>query len=66
VTVEQVRQIVAARPRIRVLGSRHSFSDIADSEELLTLEEIPGDVVVDGDAMTVAFGGGVRYGDLAL
>jgi alditol oxidase len=65
-TVEQVQEIVSARPRIRVLGSRHSFSDIADSDELLTLQDIPGHVVVDRDAMTVAFGGAVRYGDLAL
>jgi alditol oxidase len=65
-TVERVQEIVSASPRIRVLGSRHSFSDIADSDELLTLDEIPGDVAVDLDAMTVAFGGAVRYGDLAL
>ena len=65
-TVEQVQELVAAKPRVRVLGSRHSFSDIADSDELLTLEGMPGDVVVDRDAMTVAFGGAVRYGDLAL
>jgi xylitol oxidase len=65
-TVEQVQEIVSATPRIRVLGSRHSFSDIADSDELLTLGEVPGDVVVDRDAMTVAFGGAVRYGDLAV
>ena len=65
-TVEQVQELVAAKPRVRILGSRHSFSDIADSDELLTLEGIPGDVVVDRDAMTVAFAGAVRYGDLAL
>ncbi len=65
-TVEQVQELVAAKTRVRVLGSRHSFSDIADSDELLTLEGIPGDVVVDRDAMTVTFGGAVRYGDLAL
>ncbi|HEY1518737.1 MAG TPA: D-arabinono-1,4-lactone oxidase [Solirubrobacteraceae bacterium] len=65
-TVEQVQELVAAKPRVRVLGSRHSFSDIADSDELLTLEGMPGEVVVDRDAMTVAFAGAVRYGDLAL
>ena len=65
-TVEQVQELVAAKTRVRVLGSRHSFSDIADSDELLTLEGIPGDVAVDRDAMTVTFGGAVRYGDLAL
>ncbi len=65
-TVDQVREIVAAAPRIRVLGSRHSFSDIADSAELLSLGRLPPDVVVDRDAMTVSCGGAVRYGELAV
>jgi len=61
-----VREIVAAAPRVRVLGSRHSFTDIADSAELVTLEAIAPDVVVDREAMTVTCGGAVRYGELAL
>jgi xylitol oxidase len=65
-TREQVREIVEAAPQIRVLGSRHSFTDIADAAELVTLEHLPPDVVVDRAAMTVTCGGGVRYGELAL
>ncbi|HUJ34508.1 MAG TPA: D-arabinono-1,4-lactone oxidase [Solirubrobacteraceae bacterium] len=65
-TLEQVREIVAAAPRIRVLGSRHSFTDIADSAELVTLDAVATDVVVDCDAMTVTCGGAVRYGELAV
>ena len=65
-TLEQVQEIVAAAPQIRVLGSRHSFTDIADSAELVTLEHLPPDVVVDRAAMTVTCGGAVRYGELAL
>jgi xylitol oxidase len=65
-TREQVREIVAAAAQIRVLGSRHSFTDIADSAELVTLEHLPPDVVIDRAAMTVTCGGGVRYGELAL
>ncbi len=57
---------MATAPRIRVLGSRHSFSDIADSAELLSLERLPPAVVVDRDAMTVACAGAVRYGELAV
>ena len=64
-TFDQVPEIVATAPRIRVLGSRHSFSDIADSAELLSLERLPPDVMVSRDAMTVSCGGAVRYGDLA-
>jgi alditol oxidase len=64
-TLEQVREIVAAAPRVRVLGSRHSFSDIADSTELVTLAALPADVVVERAAGTVSFAAGMTYGDLA-
>ena len=65
-TLEQVREIVAAAPHVRVLGSRHSFTDIADSVELVSLDRLPPSVVVDRDSMTVTCGGAVRYGELAL
>jgi alditol oxidase len=64
-TLEQVREIVAHSPRVRVLGSRHSFTDIADSAELLTLDGLPTEVTVDHAAGTVSLSAGLRYGDLA-
>jgi xylitol oxidase len=64
-TLDQVRELVAGAGRLRVLGSRHSFSDIADSAELLSLDGLPADVVVDPAAGTVSLAGGLRYGDLA-
>jgi alditol oxidase len=64
-TVAQLREIVARAPRVRVLGSRHSFSDIADSAELVTLEGLPADVVVDHAARTVTCNAGLKYGELA-
>ena len=64
-TLDQVRELVAGAGRMRVLGSRHSFSDIADSAELLSLDGLPADVVVDHSAGTVSLAGGLRYGDLA-
>jgi alditol oxidase len=35
-----VQEIVATAPRIRVLGSRHSFTGIADSAQLVSLEAV--------------------------
>jgi xylitol oxidase len=64
-TVAEVQEIVARAPRVRVLGSRHSFSDVGDSDELVTLEALPADVVVDRERMTVSVGAGVKYGELA-
>jgi xylitol oxidase len=64
-TLEQVQELVAAAPRVRVLGSRHSFTGIVDSDELVALDAMPADVVVDHAAGTVSVGAGVRYGELA-
>jgi alditol oxidase len=63
-TIEQVQEIVAKAASVHVLGSRHSFNDIADSSELLSLENLPADVVVDHEAHTVSCSGGVTYGTL--
>jgi alditol oxidase len=62
---EQLQQIVAAAANVHVLGSRHSFTEIADAEELVSLDALPADVVVDPAAGTVNVGGAMRYGDLA-
>jgi FAD/FMN-containing dehydrogenase len=64
-TVEQVQEIVARAPRVRVLGSLHSFTDIADSSELIMLGALPTDLTVDRAAGTVSFSAGLKYGDLA-
>jgi alditol oxidase len=62
-TVEELQAIIAAAPRIRVLGSRHTFSDIADSDELVSLEVLPS--AVDFADGRVTCGGALRYGELA-
>ena len=64
-SLDQVRELVAGASRLRVLGSRHSFTDIADSAALLSLDGLPAQVVVDQAAGTVSCSGGLRYGDLA-
>jgi alditol oxidase len=64
-SLEELQEVVAAAPRIRVLGSRHSFSDIADSAELVSLDGLPGDLVFDHAARTVTLSAALRYGDVA-
>ena len=63
-SVEQVQELVARAANVRVLGSRHSFNDIADADELISLEALPDDVVIDPAAGTVSFAAGLRYGAL--
>ena len=64
-TLEELRAIVAAAPRVRAAGSGHSFNDIADAPELVSLSALPADIAVDRSAATVSLGGGVTYGELA-
>ena len=64
-TLDELRALAARAPRLRVLGSRHSFTDIADSDELVALDALPGETVVDRSQSTVSVGGGTTYGALA-
>ena len=63
-TIEQVQELVATAVNVHVLGSRHSFNDIADASELISLENLPADVVVDHAAHTVSLSGDTKYGNL--
>jgi alditol oxidase len=63
--VEQVQEIVARAGRIHVLGSRHSFTGMADSSELISLRELPRNVVIDRAAGVVSCGAGLTHGELA-
>ena len=64
-TVEELQDLVAGARQLRVLGSRHSFTDIVDAAELVSLDGLPADVAVDRAAGSVECGGAVRYGELA-
>jgi len=65
-SIDEVSSLVAGAERIRALGTRHSFSDIADTDALLvTVTEIEPDFVLDDEARTVTVGAGTRYGILA-
>jgi xylitol oxidase len=64
-SLDQLRELVAGAGRLRVLGSRHSFNEIADSDELVSLDRLPAEVAVDHGAGTVSFAAGLRYGELA-
>lgn len=53
--------------RVHALGTRHSFTDLPDTEGMLVdLSGLAGEVSVDTAARTVAVPAGTRYGVLAL
>jgi alditol oxidase len=64
-SLDQLRQLVAGADQLRVLGSRHSFNDIADSAVLVALDGLPAEVAVDHAAGTVTCPAALRYGELA-
>ena len=66
-SVVEVQELVARLPRVKALGTRHSFNTVADSPggALISLSELAPEVTIDADAMTVSVTGGTRYGVLA-
>jgi xylitol oxidase len=65
-TVDDVRRAVAAGGRVRAVGTRHSFHDLADNgATLIDVTGIAPDPVLDDAARTVTVGAGTSYGALA-
>jgi xylitol oxidase len=64
-SVDEAQSIVRSVHRLRPLGSRHSFNDIADTDgDQLTLTAMPRRFEIDPEAGTVTIDGGQRYGDV--
>jgi xylitol oxidase len=64
-SVDEAAEIIGGASRIRVLGSRHSFNDIADSAELISLRGLPEELEIDTAASTVRVASGLSYGVVA-
>ncbi len=65
-TVEQIQELVSRSNKLKALGTRHSFNDIADSPgDLISLERFDKIVALDHGRRTVTVEAGVRYGQLA-
>ena len=66
-SLDQLQELVAASDRVRALGTRHSFSEVAASDaDLVTLTGMPPEIDIDTEAGTVRVAAGVRYGELAV
>lgn len=64
-TVDELQQVVKKCAKLRALGTRHSFSTIADStENQVSLTKFDS-IDIDEKAHTVTVGAGVKYGQLA-
>ncbi|GAA3390704.1 FAD-binding protein [Cryptosporangium minutisporangium] len=64
-SVDEVQELVAAGDRLRVLGTGHSFSTVADSTgALLTVADLPRRIEIDPDRRAVTVSAGTRFGEL--
>jgi len=64
-SVSELQEIVAGASRVRALGSRHSFNDIADSEVLVETGGLPSDITIDRAARTITVSAGQPYAALS-
>ncbi len=64
-SLERVQEFVRRQARLKVLGTRHCFNDIADStQSLLSLKPMDKVVALDPGAHTVTVEAGMTYGQL--
>jgi len=64
--LSELKALVAGSRKVRMLGSRHSFNDIADTEgDLISMAAFDRIESIDQESMTVTIGGGITYGKLA-
>ena len=64
-TVAEVQDTVRAATKLRPIGSRHSFNDIADTPGgIVSLRALERRIEIDAAARTVTVDGGIRYAEL--
>ncbi|PYQ19361.1 MAG: FAD-binding protein, partial [Acidobacteria bacterium] len=64
-SLAEVQEFVKTQRKLKVLGTRHCFNDIADStQRLLSLKPMDKVVALDPQARTVTVGAGMSYGQL--
>ena len=64
-SLEQVQEYVKTENKLKVLGTRHCFNNIADSKDaFLSLKPMDQVVAIDTAKRTVTVGAGITYGQL--
>src|SRR6202041_2269902 len=64
-SLEQVRVYVKEQNKLKVLGTRHCFNNIADSKDsFLSLKPMNDVIAVDSASRTVTVAAGITYGQL--
>lgn len=64
-TVEELQERIQNSEKVRVVGTRHCFNDIADStESQLSVENFKNVIELNEEAQTVTVDAGINYGEL--
>ncbi|WP_035179892.1 FAD-binding protein [Alkalihalobacterium bogoriense] len=64
-TIEDLQQLVSKVTKLRVVGTRHSFNSIADSDEnLVSLHKLNKVLNIDKKKKNVTVEAGIKYGNL--
>jgi alditol oxidase len=65
-TLDELKSLVAGAERIRALGTRHAFNELADTTgELVSVAGLPRVVEVDSAAARVRVSAGLRYAEFS-
>jgi alditol oxidase len=66
-SVPELQRLVARAARVRALGTRHSFSPVADTTgDLVDVTGLPRLAEIDSAGAAVTVSAGLRYGELAV
>jgi len=64
-SLQQVREFIKKQNRLKVLGTRHCFNNIADSkDQFLSLKTMDKVIALDPESRTVTVESGMTYGQL--
>ena len=68
-SVDELQALVADHDQVKALGTRHSFTDIADTPDtagvLVSLEDLPPDIRVDESRQSVSVSGAATFHTLS-
>ncbi len=64
-SMDELRRVVARARSLRAVGTRHTFNDIGDAEELVSVAKLPGSVYIDRERLVAVVPAGMTYGALA-
>ena len=65
-SLQQVKELVLKYPKLKVLGTRHCFNDIADTkDQFISVVNAEEEIVLDEKNKTVTVNAGLKYGQLS-